>query len=65
MPEAPHPLVLELAAEVEHALGAIEDLIVALLADPPNMERIGADRDQIEAAKLVIREMIEQNGGTT
>jgi hypothetical protein len=63
--EGPHPLVLELAAEMARALGAMEDVIVALLTNPPNMERIGHDRDQIEAAKLVIREMIEQNGGTS
>lgn len=56
--EHPHPLLRELIGEVDEALTAIvDDLIPALLEQPPNMERVGAARDRIAAARDAVSEM--------
>jgi hypothetical protein len=60
--EACDPRVDELLTEMDHALSAIADWCRASLESPPNMERMGVARDQIEASRDAIREMQEQGG---
>ena len=58
----PEPQRSELLAELDHALSAIADWCRASLELPPNLERMGVAREQIEAARDAIREMHEQEG---
>jgi hypothetical protein len=60
------PRFAELLTELDEALTAIaDDLIVALVTVPPNMELAAVARERIEAARDAIREMRDQERGDT